>query len=388
MTLSRNPSIPAGHEAQRAELTPRGEVRLFASPNSWIEGSAVTQLEKTASLPGMRLAAGLPDLHPGKVAPIGGAFVSDGWIYPTLVGNDIGCGIALYRTGLDGRKPKREAWANKLRHLDRPWSGDAARFLADRGIAKTGFEDALGTIGGGNHFAELQAVEAIVDAARCEELGITPDSAYLCVHSGSRGLGEAILRMHTDRYGAAGLPTGSWDHYLMRHDDAIRWAEANRELIADRIFEQLDTRGTRITSICHNWVERREVEGRDSWIHRKGAAPSTQGPVLVPGSRGAFSYLMMPLPGAARAAYSLAHGAGRKWSRTECRGKLEGRFTVKDLQRTQLGSHVICEDRELLYEEAPQAYKNITSVIEDLIRHGLAQPIAILRPLVTYKVRR
>lgn len=353
-----------------------------------MEGSAVTQLEKTASLPGMRLVAGLPDLHPGKSAPIGGAYASEDWIYPTLVGNDIGCGIALYRTALDGRKPKREAWANKLRHLDRPWEGDAAHFLAQHGVAVTGFEDSLGTIGGGNHFAELQAVETIVDTFECEHLGITADHAYLCVHSGSRGLGESILRSHTDRHGAEGLTGAEAMAYLARHDDAMRWAAANRELIARRIFGQLDTSGTAITSVCHNWVERRNVEGADCWLHRKGAAPSTHGPVLVPGSRGSLSYLMMPKPGAARSAYSLAHGAGRKWSRSECRGRLENRFTVKDLQRTQLGSHVICEDRDLLYEEAPQAYKNITAVIEDLIQFDLATPIAIFRPLVTYKVRR
>jgi len=89
-----------------------------------------------------------------------------------------------------------------------------------------------------------------------------------------------------------------------------------------------------------------------------------------------------------RSAFSLAHGAGRKWSRSDSRGRLEKRFSVKDLARTQVGSHVICEDKQLLYEEAPQAYKNITTVIDDLVQSGLADVIAILKPLVTYKVRR
>lgn len=89
-----------------------------------------------------------------------------------------------------------------------------------------------------------------------------------------------------------------------------------------------------------------------------------------------------------RSAFSLAHGAGRKWSRSDSRGRLEKRYTAKQLTRTDLGSHVICEDKDLLYEEAPQAYKNITVVIEDLVREGLAEVIAVLRPLVTYKVRR
>jgi len=96
----------------------------------------------------------------------------------------------------------------------------------------------------------------------------------------------------------------------------------------------------------------------------------------------------MPKEPGEQSAYSLAHGAGRKWSRTDSRAKLEKRYTAKDLTRTELGSQVICEDKALLYEEAPQAYKNITIVIDDLVRAGLAEIVAILRPVVTYKVRR
>lgn len=109
---------------------------------------------------------------------------------------------------------------------------------------------------------------------------------------------------------------------------------------------------------------------------------------MIPGSRGAFSYLVLPVDAGERSCYSLAHGAGRKWARTDSRARLEKRFTAKDLTRTDLGSHVICEDRELLYGEAPQAYKNITVVIDDLVREGLVQIVAQLRPVVTYKVRR
>src|SRR5258708_29090914 len=94
---------------------PMEMVRLLASPSNWIEGSAVQQLQKTAELPGMRLAIGLPDLHPGKGSPIGAAFAVEGWLYPALVGNDIGCGIGLWRTELNGKKIKRETWADRLR---------------------------------------------------------------------------------------------------------------------------------------------------------------------------------------------------------------------------------------------------------------------------------
>src|SRR5205807_216538 len=160
---------------------------------------AVQQLEKTALLPGMRLAVGLPDLHPGKGAPIGAAFAVEGWVYPTLVGNDIGCGIGLWRTGLSARAIKREAWADRLRDLDGPWTGNTTSFLDARGIEPSGFEDSLGTIGSGNHFAELQVIE---DLGNPELAGLAREAVYLCVHSGSRGFGEAVLRSHTDRVAA------------------------------------------------------------------------------------------------------------------------------------------------------------------------------------------
>ena len=338
----------------------------------------------------MKIAVGLPDLHPGKWSPIGAAFASEGWIYPALAGNDIGCGIGLWKTGLSRKKIKREAWADRLRHLDDAWDGDACELLATRGLEAAGFESSLGTIGGGNHFAELQAVKSVEDCAAAGRLCLSEDAVYLCVHSGSRGFGEAILRAHIVEHAGAGLPAASTGgrHYLEEHYRAVRWAAVNRELIARRILERLRTEGGPVVDSCHNSLERCEFGGRECWLHRKGAAPSTAGAVVIPGSRGAASYLVAPRDPGERSAWSLAHGAGRKWSRSDSRGRLEKRFTVRDLERTELGSHVICEDRDLLYEEAPQAYKNIATVVGDLVDHSLADVVAVLEPLVTYKVRR
>jgi release factor H-coupled RctB family protein len=368
----------------------QAEVRVLASANNWIEGTAEQQLKKTAGLPGMRLAVGLPDLHPGKGSPIGAAFAVEGRLYPALVGNDIGCGVGLWQTSLRASKIRREAWADKLRRLDEPWDGDAGAWLAERGIAPSGFEHSLGTIGGGNHFAELQVIERVENAEAFERAGLTEEQVYLLVHSGSRGFGEAILREQVERFRFEGLSSDSPEavEYLARHDHARHWAEANRALIAARVTERLGAEGQRRFDVCHNWIDQAEIGGRDCWLHRKGAAPSTCEPLVIPGSRGAFSYLLLPVDAGERSCYSLAHGAGRKWARTDSRARLEKRFTAKDLTRTELGSHVICEDRELLYEEAPQAYKNITVVIDDLVREGLIQIIALLRPVVTYKVRR
>ena len=365
-------------------------MRVLASSQNWIEGSAIQQLEKTAGFPGMKLAVGLPDLHPGKGSPIGAAFAAEGWLYPTLVGNDVGCGIGLWQTSLSGKKCKREVLAERLQGLDDSWDGDASAWLSERALASTGYENCLGTIGGGNHFAELQTVERVEDGARFTALGLTAEQVFLLVHSGSRGFGEAILREHVTQFGFEGLAEGGRDAeaYRLRHDQAMAWAKANRELIAKRMLDCLRGDGAPILDICHNSVEARDFDGKDYWLHRKGAAPSTEGAVVIPGSRGAFSYLVVPKNVGPASAFSLAHGAGRKWSRTDSRARLEKRYTAKDLTRTELGSHVICEDKQLLYEEAPQAYKNITIVVDDLVRAGLIDVIAVLRPQITYKVRR
>ena len=365
-------------------------MRVIASPANWIEGSAVQQLEKTAELDGMRLAVGLPDLHPGKGSPIGAAFITVDHFYPALVGNDIGCGIALWQTDLATKSLKPAALADKLKNIDGPWAGDTARWLNERDVEPTGFETSLGTIGGGNHFAELQVVERVENEAAFAQLNLDAKQAVLCVHSGSRGLGEAILREHIDQFSGRGLPSenAAASDYLTRHAKAKLWARANRELIAARILDRLKADGERVIDLCHNSVELIDYDGQPAFLHRKGAAPSTEGPVVIPGSRGTFSYLVQPVDPTAASGFSLAHGAGRKWSRSDSRARLEKRYRANDLIRTSLGSHVICEDKDLLFEEAPQAYKNIDIVISDLVDAGLAEVLAVLRPLVTYKVRR
>jgi release factor H-coupled RctB family protein len=359
--------------------------RVIASATSWIEGEAVRQLERTAALEGVRMAVGLPDLHAGKGHPIGAVFGTEGLIYPFLVGGDIGCGMALFSTDLSARKPKRDRWTTKLRGLDGPWEGDAGAYLAERGLAPSDFDGSLGTIGGGNHFAELQSIDAILDEPVAAALNLDPSRLVLLVHSGSRGLGESILRAHTERFrdGPLALGTPDADDYLRRHDHAMQWARASRALIAERFAECLGAALSPVLDIFHNSVTPRD----QLWLHRKGAAPADQGPVVIPGSRGHHSYLVVPQGDVASSGFSLAHGAGRKWTRSDARARLKPRLRPEDLVRTELGSDVICEDRDLLYEEAPDSYKSIDRVLADLQEAGVARPVARLRPLITYKTR-
>ncbi len=364
--------------------------RLVASDSSWIEGEATRQLQQTAQMEGMIAAVGLPDLHPGKGGPVGAAFLCRKVIYPHIVGSDVGCGMGFWQTSLKTRKAKRDKWANRLKDLGQPWNGDMHGWMRRWDLTSSDHDMALGTIGGGNHFAELQRVEQI----HCEDtflkMGLEKERFFLLVHSGSRGIGQDLYRQHTSEYGAGGLIDGSVEaqRYLDQHDWALHWAKASRALIAERVCDQLNAEGKAVLDISHNSVEKVGVDEEEVWLHRKGAAHSDTGPVVIPGSRGALSYLVLPVGDQRLNLWSLAHGAGRKWNRKSCKQRLKSGINAKALTHTSLGSVVICDDRELLFEEAPEAYKKISAVIEDMVTEGCIRVIATLRPLITYKTRR
>jgi len=366
------------------------QVRLFASTQSWVEGEAVRQLYATAKLDGVRLAAGFPDLHPGKGAPVGAAFVTEGVIYPHLIGGDIGCGMALFKTDLVRRDVKLDRWAKLPFNLEHPWDEYVDSFLADHDLESTQFDRAMGTIGGGNHFAELQAVEEVCDVRAFKQLNLGKQALVVLVHSGSRGLGETVLRAHVSRHFGDGVRADSFaaEDYLRGHDFAVRWAKANRELIARRFTATLGSEVECLWDGCHNSITRHDVEGEGVWVHRKGSVAADSDFVIIPGSRGSLSYLVKPTAENESHAWSLAHGAGRKWARSAARLRMRERFSVAELAQTGLGGRVICEERDLLYEEAPAAYKNIEAVIQDLVDAGLVSVIATFRPLLTYKTRK
>ncbi|WP_311270215.1 RNA ligase RtcB family protein [Sphingobium sp. WCS2017Hpa-17] len=360
---------------------------LIAKDPARLDPIAVDQLRATARLEGIGRVVGLPDLHAGNGIAVGAAFWSETHIYPHLVGSDIGCGMALWETDLSLRKFRLGAVERKLHDLDTPWPGNQEAALVAAGLPIDMGDPSLGTIGGGNHFVELQRIEEVVDNERFEALTLDRDRLWMMIHSGSRGIGHAILTGHAARNGSAGLIAGEVDGcaYLQRHGHAHNWAVLNRRIIAQRFSDKLGCKGRRIVDICHNSV----TPHQGGWLHRKGAAPADRGLVTIPGSRGDFSYLVEPLADHADVAlHSLAHGAGRKWSRTDAHARLSRRYRPTELERTDLGSRVICEDRRLIFEEAPQAFKDIGAVIGDLKDAGLIRVIALLRPLLSYKTRR
>ena len=329
-------------------------------------------------------------MHPGKGSPVGAVFVTEGKIYPHLIGGDIGCGMALFKTDLVRRDAKLDRWSTRRFDLEHPWDERISEFLAEHELESTEFDSALGTICGGNHFAELQAVEKVLDADEFKNLGLGKQQLVVLVHSGSRGLGETILRAHVDEHFGNGIEAELFaaEEYLHGHDYAVRWAKANRELIARRFVATIGSEAEPLWDGCHNSITRRESDGEVVWLHRKGAVDAEANFVVIPGSRGTMSYIVKPTGDGESHAWSLAHGAGRKWARSDARQRIRERFSVSELAQTPLGGRVVCEERDLLYEEAPAAYKNIEAVTGDLVAAGLVSVIATLRPLLTYKTRK
>jgi release factor H-coupled RctB family protein len=365
-------------------------VRMICSKSSWIEGDAIRQLQRAASLDGIVLSVGLPDMHPGKCSPVGAAYLSESIIYPTLIGNDVGCGIGLFSIDIKRNKIKRDKWIKSLKGFDQPYEGDLDKWRLAFGLDDSQDNIALGTIGGGNHFAELQSIEKVFDNIALEELGLDKNYLVILVHSGSRSIGDALLRKHTVRHGGKGLDADSAEaqQYLAAHDEALKWAACNRGLISHRFASCISAKGTPVLDVCHNNIMKKIVDNGVLWLHRKGAATSETDFVVIPGSRGSLSYLVKAKGDQEYNLWSLPHGAGRKWSRGSCKEKLRDRFPAKSLIQTSLGSYVICEDKDLLYEESPQAYKNIDAVIADLVEDDLIEIVATMKPIITYKMRK
>ncbi|MBF1299232.1 MAG: RNA ligase RtcB family protein [Neisseria sp.] len=363
-------------------------IQIIADSNTWIEGNAVAQLETTARLPHMLRVAGMPDLHAGRGYPVGAAFFSDRHFYPALIGNDIGCGMALWQTNLRVAKLKPAKLAKQLGNIDTPLDKDEQVDLLGDAVDMRQFSDglAVGTIGGGNHFAELQTVDTVY---RADLLPTDFDENHLqlLVHSGSRGLGQQILQRHIAAFGHQGLAEEgeAAAAYLAEHQAALEFASLNRRLIAARMLDRWRAEGTCLLNVHHNFLEQTEIDDTIGWLHRKGATPTDKGLVMIPGSRGDYSYLVQPAEDCQISLNTLAHGAGRKWQRGECKGRLSHKYTADSLRQTEFGSVVVCQDKTLIFEEAPQAYKSIDSVIAAMKNAGLIELVARFKPVLTYK---
>ncbi len=365
-------------------------ITIISSERNWLEQSAVEQLKQVASLPGVSKAVGLPDLHPGKT-PVGCVIITEGILYPHLIGNDIGCGMSMYLTEMECRKLKIDRYVKKaegiirLQEIELPEEYESI-------LQSSPLGNSLGTIGGGNHFAELQVTDAIYQNESFSILGFDKNQVMLLVHSGSRGYGQTILdesiRLHSAQNGLM-VDSRPASDYLSKHDDAVKWAAINRDIIAHRLLRAFGTNTLPVKRLdsCHNSIIESALEhiGSSVFIHRKGAAPADKGPVIIPGSRGSLSYLVQTTGNTEISGYSIAHGAGRKWERSMCKSRLESKYTKESIRTTKLKGQVICNDYRLLFEEAPEAYKDIETIVQSLQEYGLIEIIATFKPVITYK---
>jgi tRNA-splicing ligase RtcB len=376
-----------------------------------IEASARQQLINLSQLPIVfHHVAAMPDAHTGIGATVGSVIATERAIIPAAVGVDIGCGMIASRTSLtandmDERALKRvfdqisrdvpvgrdqhkegRALTTKARPLE-----PALRHIRDKHPAlekrfprTQNWVYQLGTLGGGNHF-----IEVCLDEAK---------QVWLMLHSGSRGIGNAIgtyfielARRDMERQ-VLQLPDRDLAYfkegarYFDDYVEAVGWAQSyaarNRQAMMDLVLAALERHlppfkvTSEIVNCHHNYVEREHHFGRDVWVTRKGAIRARAGDLgIIPGSMGARSYIVRG-KGAEESFQSCAHGAGRRMSRSAATKA----FTQQDVVSQTAG--VVCRKDKGVIDEIPAAYKNIDEVManqSDLVDvvHTLKQVICV-----------
>jgi release factor H-coupled RctB family protein len=361
-------------------------ITIISNEKNWIEYDAVIYLKKIANYIGMKKVIGLPDLHPGKV-PVGAVFITEDVIYPHLIGCDIGCGMSFFDTGLKNNEIKIKKIVKKLEDEKLFKNININEELSDFEYSFN--KKQIGSIGSGNHFAELQQIDKVYNQNLFNEFNLNKNNTYLLVHSGSRRFGydtyeEYVVKKNCKN--GFSRKSNEFKEYMSAHNIAVKWAKKNRDLIADKMSIIMKSKNmVKLIDSIHNSIEIDKVGSKDIYYHRKGAAPTFEKFIIIPGSRGALSYLVKATDKTSTSGYSVAHGAGRKWERSSCKGKLLKKYTKDSIKSTKFSSSVICNDNNLLFEEAAEAYKNIENVINVLVESNLIEVIATLKPFITYK---
>lgn len=288
--------------------------------------------------------------------------------------------------------------------------------------AKKRFADQLGTLGSGNHYMEVQRVTHIHDAEAAKAFGLAQDDILLSIHCGSRGLGHQIgtdylarmteaaprfgLRLPDRELACAPILSELGQQYLAAMRAGINCALANRQVLthlARSVLHSLfpHARLRMVYDVSHNTCkeETHMVQGvaRRLFVHRKGATrafgPGHEAlgpfcravgqPVLVGGSMGTPSYILAGCESGAQSFYSANHGAGRAMSRTAARRDIAAKAMLAALDRS--GIHIRTKDPRSIAEEAPQAYKDVDTVVHATEAAGLARRVARTEPLICIK---
>ncbi|MFA5095857.1 MAG: RtcB family protein [Candidatus Omnitrophota bacterium] len=440
------------------------------------QDKALEQVANVAFLPGIvKASLAMPDIHWGYGFPIGGVAATDiengGVVSPGGVGFDINCGVRLVRTDLQFEDVK-----DKLKELTYALFSDVPSGVGSKGDIRVGAKEEKellvkgakwavekglgtqddldcteeegaiqgadpaavserayergkaqsGTLGSGNHFLEVQAIDQLYDRDACDALGLNSGQIMVMIHSGSRGFGYQVCEDYTrsmvhclakynisvpDRQLAcAPVNSAEGKAYLGAMKCAANYAWANRQCLMHltrRAFERIFNMSWQklgmslIYDVAHNIakIEKHIVDGKEKTlcVHRKGATRSIPAghpalpqkykklgqPVIIPGDMGRNSYLLIGQEGAAETFYSACHGAGRVKSRTASARSTNADTLLKEL--ASRGIIVKASGRETIVEEAPQAYKDVNDVVDVVHNAGLAKRVCRMRPLGVIK---
>lgn len=439
--------------------------------------NAFEQVANVAFLPGIvKYSLAMPDIHWGYGFPIGGVAATDpendGVISPGGVGYDINCGVRLLKTNLtfDDIQGKISNIVNKL-YQDVP-SGvgstgevsvsvkeekkvllEGAKWAVAQGfgvrddlesceeagaiegadpdsVSERAYirgKEQTGTLGSGNHFLEVQAIEEIFDVKTAEKLGLSIGQITVMIHSGSRGFGYQVcddyvkemvgclskyaINVPDRQLACAPINSPEAKKYIGAMRAAANYAWANRQVLMHltRVaFEKVFSKSWQslgmdlIYDVAHNIAkfEKHIVDGKEKLlcVHRKGATRSfgpgnpelpakykeTGQPVIIPGDMGRASYLLVGTKKSEEETFaSTCHGAGRVSSRHEALRKINPDTLLKELKAK--GIEVRATGKKTIVEEAPSVYKNIDDVIEVVQKSGLSRKICRMRPLCVVK---
>jgi tRNA-splicing ligase RtcB (3'-phosphate/5'-hydroxy nucleic acid ligase) len=438
---------------------------------------ALEQVANVAYLPGIQHASlAMPDIHWGYGFCIGGVCATDpdegGVISPGGVGYDINCGVRLCRSNLFYRDVKNQLrelveslfrniptgvgrsgkYSFKGKELHRLLA-EGSRYVVERGLgdqrdveyteahgrldgadpdlvsdhAKQRGAEQCGTLGSGNHFLELQIVDAIFDQPAASVMGLQKDMICVMIHSGSRGLGYqvcddalAMLRKAPEKYGihlpdrqlaCAPINSPEGQKYIAAMRAAANFAWCNRQLLMQQAREVFADHFGRswqemqmnlIYDVCHNIAkfEEHTIAGKTKkvWVHRKGATrafppdhPEIPAmyrkigqPVIIPGDMGRASWVLVGQPGSMEKTFgTTCHGAGRAMSRTQAVKDAQGRRIDRELEAR--GVIARAQSHKGLAEEQPKAYKDVDEVVDVVHKAGLSHKVARMRPIGVIK---
>ncbi len=370
-----------------------------------MDAGAFSQARNLANLPFVfHHVAVMPDAHLGYGMPIGGVMASEEVVIPNAVGVDIGCGMCAVRTSLSGiSSEKLKMVLSEIRrtvplgfkhHQHKQKTSLMPQTevpLGDLPIVASQYQSGLtqlGTLGGGNHFIEIQKGN--------------DGHVWLMVHSGSRNIGFKVANYYNHlamdlnkRWGAkispnwqlAFLPIASeaGQQYLREMRYCVDFAYANRKMMMERIKDALLAVAPPVffepmLNIAHNYAAMEVHFGKNVLVHRKGATRAQAGEIgIIPGSQGTPSYIVRG-KGNKESFTSCAHGAGRKMGRKQAQRQLNLEQEKKRLDDQGI-IHAIRSVGDL--EEAAGAYKDIAEVIDNQL--DLVEVLVELRPLAVIK---